>query len=249
MESSEIITIYREVLEGKRARFPNYFFDGKQGKTHLICLTQYLLEKHLNIPTKDIPNKVNARLLWSHRLRPPASMHGWSFMELIQHAYPGQFHSWQFKQVSNGYWRGHIGLERAVETIKYVIENKCNIPHNKIPQHIDFHFFKQHRLTGILSLFGDSPYQAINAVYPNQFQPWEFNNVPMNYWRSDLNIKKAMNNLIFDKLSCSSYDEAHLKLKKTHFEKYGYSGLFQTAFNMRLYNVRKWLDEAGDSGK
>lgn len=35
MESSEIITIYREVLEGKRARFPNYFFDGKIGRAHV----------------------------------------------------------------------------------------------------------------------------------------------------------------------------------------------------------------------
>lgn len=243
MDSTEIITIYREVLEGQRDRFPNHFFEGEPGKSNLFCLTRYLLEKHLNLEIKDIPSHVSAKTLWSHRLRPAASMHGLSFIELISNTYPDQFHVWQFKQVSNGYWKGEKGIQRAVETVKYVIEIKCNIPHNKIPQYIDYRFFKKNRLNGILALFGDSPFKVINAIYPNQFQPWEFNNVPLNYWNSDNNIKQAMNGLIFNKLGYSSYEEALLKLKKGHFFKFGFSGLFQIVFKMRMLNVRKWLEE------
>ncbi|MDQ8739473.1 hypothetical protein [Paenibacillus sp. LHD-38] len=142
----------------------------------MAYLTRYLIEEHLNIPIEEITDRVNADILWKHRLRPPATVHGWDFMELVQHAYPGQFFAWEFRQVSNGYWKGEKGRQRAIEAIKYVIEEKCRIPYHEIPQCINYRFVKEHRLLGTLNVFGHSPYQVVDNIYPDQFQPWEFAN-------------------------------------------------------------------------
>ncbi|MBO7746737.1 hypothetical protein I8J29_21190 [Paenibacillus sp. MWE-103] len=241
MENNELITIYHEVLEGKRSRFPNHTFTGEQGKINLTNLTRYVIEKHLNIPVNEIPNHIDAKILWEHRLRPPALVQGWGFIDLIQHAYPKQFFPWQFKQVSYGYWSGEKGRQRAIEAVKYVIEKKCRIPIFEVPQQINSTFLKKHGLSGIFKVFGDSPYQMINAVYPNKFQPWEFSNVPLNYWKNEVNIKQMMDILLFEKLHFATYQEALIELNHRHFPHYRLTGFFQMAFNSRLLNAKNWI--------
>src|SRR5690606_39011947 len=121
-----------------------------------------------------------------------ANRYGWNFIDLIENAYPKFFHPWDFQQVSNGYWKGEKGVQRVTQTMKYVIETKCGITHHLIPKVVDFNFFKNHRLVGLFSAFGDSPFEVINTVYPGEFRPWEFKSVPMNYWKNGNNIKEAM---------------------------------------------------------
>ncbi|MDQ8738813.1 hypothetical protein [Paenibacillus sp. LHD-38] len=250
MEGSDLVTVYIDLLQEKCCRFPNQLFVGEQGKKNLAYLTRYLIEEYLNIPIEDIPDRVSADILWRHRLRPPATVHGWNFIELVQHAYPGQFYAWEFRQVSNGYWKGEKGRQRAIEAIKYVSEEKCRIPYHEIPQCINYHFFKEHRIRGNFNLFGQSPYQVVDAVYPDQFQPWEFANVPMNCWKNAINIKQMMDCLLFEKLQFSSYQEAHKELKKRHFSQYRLTGFYQMAFDMRLLKAKHWIfDQVNSAGE
>ncbi|MEW9669856.1 hypothetical protein [Ammoniphilus sp. 3BR4] len=240
-EKEKVIDIYRQILKGHRARFPNHFFVGEQGKKYLAYLTRYLLEEYLNIPVKDISKRVKAEILWNHRLRPPAQFFGWNFLDVIQNAYPGKFQPWEFRQVSNHYWCGTGGRTRAIETVKYVIEVKCNIPHQEIPQKINHHFFRERGLLGIIRLFNDSPYRVINAIYPDQFHPWQFSNVPMNYWKNPIHVKQRMDVLLFEEIGFSSYQEAIKNLRKKYFFQYRLTGLFQMAFDSRLYKVKEWI--------
>lgn len=244
IEKEKIIQIYRDVLGGRRARFPNHFFVGDQGKIYLAYLTCYLIEEYLGIPIEEIPRKVRAETFWTHRLRPPAYALGLKeYIEVIENAYPGKFHPWEFNQVSNNYWQGENGKKRAITVVRFVIEEKCNIPHHEIPLKINFRFFKDQRLLGILDSFGDSPYQVINSVYPGQYQPWEFANVPINYWKNPDNIKQALDWLLFQKLGFSTYEDALLKIKKKDFYQYRFNGLIQTAFDDRMFKVKQWLRE------
>jgi hypothetical protein len=70
MERKEIICIYDEVLTGKRKQFPNGMFTGVSGKQYLGYITRYLIEEKLKIPIHEIPHKIKAETLWSHRLGP-----------------------------------------------------------------------------------------------------------------------------------------------------------------------------------
>jgi hypothetical protein len=67
----------------------------------------------------------------------------------------------EFNQVPYKYWRGEIGRKRAIEVVRYMIEEKCKMTHHEIPLRINHRFFKEHGLLGILGSFGDSPYQCL----------------------------------------------------------------------------------------
>jgi hypothetical protein len=244
MEQSQcVIEIYIEVLKGIRQRFPDHFFVGEQGKKYLALITRFLIEEHLNIPVQEIPEKINAKILWSHRLRVPAIKHGWNFIQLIENAYPGQFRPWEFSQVSHGYWQGDEGKQRAIEAVRYVIEEECQISFEDIPQQVNYHFFKKNRLAGVFDVFGQSPYEVINTVYPDHFQPWQFANVPMNYWKDRENIKKTMDWFLFEKLGFDSYGEAIQRLNQKHFFEHRMTGFLQMAFDNRLFKVKQWINQ------
>jgi hypothetical protein len=69
----------------------------------------------------------------------------------------------------------------------YVLFCVMNKPAIKYPSLLfNHHFFKQNGLTGVFDIFEDSPYQVIQAIYPNQFQPWEFSTVLMNFWKNKI---------------------------------------------------------------
>ncbi|OIK16699.1 hypothetical protein BIV60_03330 [Bacillus sp. MUM 116] len=238
-----VIQMYRDILGGRRARFPKNFFVGDQGKKYLAYITRFLIEEYLGISTKQIPRFVSAKTLWDYRLRPPAQVHGWNFIDMIQNAYPGTFSPLEFKQVSNGYWQGDTGQKRVIEEVLYVIEEKSSIALHEIPQKVNHHFFKQNGLLGILDIFGDSPYLVIQTIYPNQFKPWEFASVPMNFWKSKENVRGAMEWLLFQKMEFSSYQEAIQRLSRKHFTIYRMTGLFQMAFDQRLYKVKQWMEK------
>ncbi|SDE43256.1 hypothetical protein SAMN04487777_11250 [Priestia aryabhattai B8W22] len=241
MNREQVIEVYQDVLEKKRKRFPNYFFVGKEGKKYMRYMTCYLLEQHLSIPIDEIPFQVGANTLWSHRLRPPAMLYGWNYYEVIDNAYPGRFKPWQFQQVPDKYWDGEEGKKRAIEAVKYVIEEELRIPLKEIPIQINIHFFYQHSLGGVFSLFGQSPFQVVEAVYPGVFKPWQFAHVPMNCWKNEEHVREAMDDFLFKQLHFSSYEEAFLQLKGSHFTDFQLTGLFQMAFDSRMNNVKEWI--------
>ena len=148
-EEKKAIRIYQDILQGKRTQFPNHFFMGDQGKKYLVFMTRYLIQIHLGISIKEIPQKVKAETLWNYRLRPPAQLYGWNFTDVIQHAYPGKFKPTDFTQVSNGYWQGEKGKARAIETIRMIIEEEHKIPLHEIPIRINHRFFEKNGLGGI----------------------------------------------------------------------------------------------------
>lgn len=171
MNREHVIEMYREALEGKRRRFPPGFFIGEEGKKYLAYVTRYLLEEQLSIKVKDIPLKVKASTLWSHRLKSPANLHGWNYYDVIENAYPGKFKPLDFHQVPRKYWDGEEGKERAIQAVRYAIEVEAGIPLDEIPSIINHHFFKKYRLKGIFDIFAQSPFKVIDAVYPGVFKP------------------------------------------------------------------------------
>jgi hypothetical protein len=241
LEEEMVIRVYEDILQGKRTRFPNHFFIGEQGKKYLVFITRYLIEIHLEISINEIPRKVKAEILWNYRLRPPAQICGWNFIDLIQQAYPGKFKPTDFTQVSYGYWQGQKGKTRAIETIKTLIEEELKIPLHEIPQIINHQFFEKSGLGGIFNVFNASPYEVINAVYPGQFKPWEFRHVPLNYWKNPENIKQVMDWFLFQKLHFESFETAIECIRVKHLYQHRLTGLFQIAFHSSLENVKKWI--------
>jgi hypothetical protein len=50
------------------------------------------------------------------------------------------------------------------------------------------------------SCFNSSPFEAINAAYPNKFKPWELPKVPICFWNSKENCIAALKWVTKEKL-------------------------------------------------
>ncbi|CAH0309197.1 DUF4046 domain-containing protein [Priestia megaterium] len=241
MRQERVLEIYQDVLEGKVKRFPNNFFFGEEGKKYMKYMTCYLLEERLLIPIDEIPFRVKASILWSYRLKSPALIYGWNYYDVIENAYPGRFKPWEFQQVPHKYWFGEEGRNRAIKAIKYVIENELNIPLEEVPSQVNHHFFKKYNLNGVFNIFGQSPFQAIQAVYPDVFKLWHFAHVPLNCWKDEESIQAIMDYFLFEQLGFSSYEEALVRVRKQDFFDYQLTGLFQMAFGSRMQKVKEWI--------
>ncbi len=75
--------------------------------------------------------------------------------------------------------------------------------------------------------FNSSPFEALNAAYPNKFKEWELPNVPRNFWNSEKNCITATKWLIEEKLKFD-IKTAKEKLSKRHFKNNNLSGLYAT---------------------
>lgn len=82
-----------------------------------------------------------------------------------------------------GFFANDSEKNNAISCIKFLIEDHLKIKKEDIPKNINTAFFKKYRLSGMLSVcFNDSPFEAINATYKDEFYPWEFGNVPRDFW-------------------------------------------------------------------
>jgi hypothetical protein len=73
-----------------------------------------------------------------------------------------------------------------------MIEESVGIRTEEIPRRISARHFEKYNLRGMLSLcFKGSLYRAVENAYPDRFKPWEFNNVPKNFWRGNQGLENA----------------------------------------------------------
>ena len=148
----------------------------------------------------------------------------------IENAYPGKFKSWEFSKVPKNFWN----METAKEATMWLIEEKLKWSDEDVRRNLSQNTFKENSLGGMLFiLFNNSSYFAIENAYPGKFKPWEFTQVPKNFW----NLKTASEAtiwLIEEKLKWSD-DDIKLKLSSNIFEKNSLCGMLVILFNGSPY--------------
>ena len=191
LDTSAVIQVYEDVFGGRRRRFPNNFFHGDVGRTRAGIITRYLLEDKLRIGVEDIPRAIHKKLFYENGLTwMLGSCFDWSPYKAIDNAYPGQFHKWQFNV--KGMWQGPERFRLAGEATRWMIEEKERVATEEIPQRISATTFGKHNLRGMLSVcFKGSFFRAIENAYPQRFHPWEFRNVPKNFWQGEQGMVNA----------------------------------------------------------
>jgi hypothetical protein len=87
----------------------------------------------------------------------------------------------------------------------------------------------------LILCFSNSPYKAINTLYPNRFKEWELLSTPNSFWNEDNGIK-AIKWLLEDKLNLSDEDI------KNHYSRdmiiqNGLGGMLAHVFKDRPYEA------------
>ncbi|MBD3191467.1 MAG: hypothetical protein GF308_12535 [Candidatus Heimdallarchaeota archaeon] len=189
LSEKEVRGLIKQKLAGELTHLPYGFWRCKEGKEHAKIAIRYLIEEHLQWSLDEVPEKISTDTFLDHGLfRILVEFFDRSYFKALDFVYPGIFQPWDFSKGMMGIWDGKKGKARSKRAIKELIE-KLEIPFEEIPEKIKHQTFKEHGLGGMLQiLYGSSPYQAINAVYPDAFHPWEFH--IKNYWKNE-SIKTA----------------------------------------------------------
>lgn len=108
--------------------------------------------------------------------------------------------SGELKRFPCGFWQGEEGIKNGIALTKYMIEDILKWNKEDIKNNLIVLTFVDNKLGGMLkSVYKQSPFLAINSVYPNEFKPYNLKNAPKDYW-NDNTVKEAIE-FLMEKLS------------------------------------------------
>lgn len=192
------ISTYKIILYGKfNKNFPNGFWDSKEGKENAINIIKWLMDEKLKLSRDGIIENTSIKFFVNYKLRGMLMLlFNDSPIEAVMECYPSEFKVCEFKRVPNKYWN----KETAIESVKWLIEEKFKFTGDEIKTKCSYKFFKSNNLGGMIDIvFNGSSSNAIMSSYPNRFKEWELVNCPKSFWNLDNGIK-ATKWLIEEKL-------------------------------------------------
>lgn len=230
---STAIEIYKMILKGDLKKFPAGFWQRPEANKNAMEVTKYLLEEILKWSSSDIKNKISANVFVEYRLNGMIQqVYKQSPFEAINAIYPNRYKPWELGKVPTKYWTLDIGIKAT----KWLIEEKLKWQENDIKEKISHKVFFENGLGGMLrQLFNSSPYDAINATYPNKFKPWELGTVPRSYWTVQTG-REATQWFIEEKLKWTD-EEVKMYMSLDIFMVNGLRGMLERVYNASFFNA------------
>jgi hypothetical protein len=103
-------------------------------------------------------------------------------------------------------WSQPDSIEYATQILRFLFEKILNWTDEDIKTNLSVRTFSDYRLRGLLSeVFYNSPFKALDSVYPGRFKQWEIKHTPKNFWTRE-NLIKALKWMFEEKLKWSSAD-------------------------------------------
>ena len=233
IDDIDIIEMYKEILKGTRKKFVDGTWQRPDAISNAIKVTKYLIEDKLKLTDEEIKEQLSKNLFKDNNLY--GMIHccfNDSPYQAINTIYPNKFKEWEFKQTPNKFWT----KEKGIEVTKWLIEEKLKLTDEEIKEHLSQKLFKDNKLVGMLDkCFNNSPYQAINTIYPNKFKEWEFSKTPSSFWTKEKGIE-ATKWLIEEKLKLTN-EEIKEQLSVKLFRDNKLSGMLQLCFNGSPYQA------------
>ena len=228
---TDISKYYLEEVLAKGKQFPKGVWNCNAKYENAKEVTKTLIEKVLKWSDEDVRKKLSVNIFRKNSLiRMLTILFNGSPYGAIENAYPGKFKQWELPSVPKNFWN----METAKEATIWLIEEKLKWSDDDVRRNLSQNTFKENSLGGMLFiLFNNSSYFAIENAYPGKFKPWEFTQVPKNFW----NLKTASEAtiwLIEEKLKWSD-DDIKLKLSSNIFEKNSLCGMLVILFNGSPY--------------
>ena len=163
MKDTDPVTIYKQVLTGKRKIFPMNYWNQPDSPKNAAIITRYMIENILRWSDDDVREKLNLEVFRQYRLRGMmAQLFRESTWRAVENAYPGKFRPWELKASSVGEWDKDL----RVKAVKWLIEERLKLP----PEHrmyVSVEDFDKNGLSGLIAHYGGSPAAAIAEAYPD----------------------------------------------------------------------------------
>ena len=133
---------------------------------------KWLIEEKLKWNDEDIKTKLSYKTFKDNKLEGVLNiMYNSSPYEIINDVYPNRFKPWELKRSPLNTWN----KETSRKAIKWLIEEKLKWNDEDIKAKLRVKTFRDNKLGAMLSsVYNNSPYKAINDVYPNRFKKSDF---------------------------------------------------------------------------
>lgn len=225
------IMIYKKVLSGELSKFPYGFWNEKDGiRVNAVICVKYLFDEILKWSDEDIKNNFKINILREYRLYGLLEYYNNSAFSLLNDIYPNKFYPWEMKCVPMGYWEDRDNRIKAI-TWLYI---KLNVDSKNMKNKFTVKNFQKYGLGALLeSKYRNSPFLALDELFPNKYKVWEVSRVSRGYWLNIENCRMATIWLI-NKLDLSD-EELNKKLSKELFYKYGLGSMLKTAYKDSPY--------------
>lgn len=134
--------------------------------------TKWLVEEKLNLSDEELKECLSIKLFEENNLLGMlTSCFHCSPFDAINNVYPNKFKPWEFKSTPINFWTRDNGIKSVI----WLIEERLKWSDNDIKEKLSGDIFRENKLGGMLQVcFDSSPYEAINATYPNKFKKEDF---------------------------------------------------------------------------
>jgi len=234
--STAVMAAYLGRFEKWRFKYtPPGTWKGEQGKKIGIELTRRLIEEELKWTTDDQIYSITANHFRKHGYYGMLKeVFNSSPAAAVIATYPGRFEEWKFKHAPQGIWKGKKGKQLGIKLTRRLIEEWLHWTTDEQIYSISQKHFKRHGLMKMLDkVFLCSPSAAVMAAYPNRFEAWKFQNVPLGTWKGEQGKQlgiKLTRRLVEEQLKWTT-DEQIYSIAAIHFRKYGLIGMLERVFN------------------
>ncbi|WP_404468957.1 hypothetical protein [Sutcliffiella horikoshii] len=212
----QIVKSYLDMLEGKRKTLPR---GSLEKDSNIIILFRYVIEYKLQLVPTDV-TFVTKEVIKQNKLFGLLNYYR-SVPKLIKFVYKDKYEDTDFQRVPKGHWE-HI------QNIKLYFE-KCLQQHGytmeDIPAIAKVEVLVSWGFSNPLKRYGDSPFQLINAIYPNKFNVFDFNCVPQRYWEVPTHVRARLKEVI-QKENINFYDMP-AKVTQEFLLKHGFSAVLK----------------------
>lgn len=218
--------VYELVLTRSLKNFPLYFWERPDSLDSAKEIVKYLFEQKLKFTDEEIKKNFSIDFLKKYKL---AGMMTQLFknqiFEVLTLTYP-EFKIWEFNRVPFNFWTE----QTAKEAVKWLIEEKLKWSDEDVKKKLTKKTFNNNRLGVALDyVYNNSPYAAINSVYPCKYKQWELCKSPSLTWDKD-KAKEAVLWLIKDKLNYNI-----IGITKDTFVKHGLAGMLYSMYSNSIY--------------
>lgn len=163
---SDLITIYEEVLSGRRIQFPLDTWNQADSKITLIKLIRYVVLEKLQWDREQFCSQFCLNIIARFRLNTGFNkVYKRNIYPLISESFPEwNIKPWEMRKsrVPVHFWT----KETAIAATKWLIEEQLQWDLKKVSRDISRAYFFQHHLGGMLRIFQISIPEIIAAAYP-----------------------------------------------------------------------------------
>ena len=130
--------------------------------------TIWLIEEKLKWLDEDVYENISKKVFFENGLGGMLQRKFYTSPYLaLENAYPGRFKAWRLNYTPVNYWN----KDTAREATLWLIEKKLQWNDVDICNNLSYMTFKSNGLSGMLqTLFGNSPYLALENAYPGKFK-------------------------------------------------------------------------------